>query len=160
MIRRDANQPPQRIIRLPTFWTVMDQFAIYPHVKYGRILVEGYIRKRMKQSSLKSTHYVSIISDLCTAYYYDDRDGYDQLAYQIFVVLDECNRRYLSEKIVKIILRRYFKMTKSRVSKAAVRFYFEELIRLKYIIPVDGKKKCDANGYYTVAVTKRVIFRR
>lgn len=129
----------------------MNQFAVYPHLKYGKILVEGYIRRLTKQSSLKSIHYVHMVLNLCTKYYLDDEDGFVQLAYQIFIGLKRKNISHLSKKSIKRIIRKYLKMK----NKANASFYFKELVRLKYIAPVHDK-----NGLYIVTLTKKMLFSR
>ena len=110
---------------------VVRQFRLYPYLKYAKIVINRNIQSGISMNIPKE------ISKLCEQYYFCQQDGIFQLAQQISITLQKLNKEFITMEllhvIIKILFDRYSIFT---LKTTEIALYSQELIRLKYIIPV------------------------
>ena len=139
-------------------YTVMEQFACHPYLRYAETLVDGYTRELMLESSLKSIYSASYIFDLCAKYYYDEEHAYDQLANTIFIVSKQFNKRCLSDKFLKLIIAKYLKLDRNDDYERKLSIYCDKLLQLKYIMPID--RIYEKMQFYMFTMSALAVFDR
>ncbi len=83
------------------------QFSRYSYIRYNKRLVRGFIHNVSDelQSSLNNnicSVVPSVITNLCVKYYFINDDVMYQLAFQIYSILEQLNRRSVNMKILKL----------------------------------------------------------
>eukprot|EP01084_Bolivina_argentea_P317500 550499_1 len=133
---------------------ITEQFARYSYIRYSKKVVCGYINNLGKQSNsfLNIKYAPSLVTDLCLKYYIIKEDGLYQLGFQIQSIMKQINKTAITVKILKMIIAKYLKLNKH---PAKVSYYFNELIRSQYIVPVNENKKL-----YSISIQKSIVLTR
>eukprot|EP01084_Bolivina_argentea_P089825 161978_1 len=117
-------------------YTVIENYASYPYIKYNKSVTDGYIREVGDTILIPS-----VINNICHQYCFIQRDGIFQLAYFVSRIASELGQfssGFTGEQLIQHMTHRIegFKS----IAKEELSCYCNQLLRAKYIKPIAFRK--------------------
>eukprot|EP01083_Nonionella_stella_P034916 95460_1 len=142
-------------------YTVVKQFAKYPHIIYCRVLITGYLRQNAEWLDPSDACMLRVYNDnipshivhLCNRYVFAQRDGIFQLSHKIHRVLKKARLTAVPKETLKTIIYKYLnkrKRSNRDLNPSQVALFLDELIRLKYIELLDHSRNMRTNKLLNV----------